>query len=345
MSLISLKQLLDYAADHNFGMPAFNVNNIEQIKAVMQAAYKVNSPVIMQASSKAWTYAGNSFLKKMFEAALEEYPRIPVCIHQDHGADLKICMHAVNNGFSSVMIDGSLLEDGKTPSSYEYNLNITKKVVEKAHKTGVSVEGELGCLGSLETMKAGEEDGHGSSVILDKCQLLTDPNQAKDFVDYTNVDALAVAIGTTHGAYKFSKPPTKEVLDIDRIIKINKKIPNTHLVLHGSSSIEKKWLKIIRENGGEIDDTYGVPIKEITTCIKNGVRKINIDTDIRLAMTAGIRRAMNNKKNIFDIRYFLKEAIYCAQEVCEDRFIKFGSTEHADKIKPKSLINIAKTYE
>lgn len=344
MALISLKQLLDHAAENNYGLPAFNVNNMEQIKAVMQAAEKVNSAVIMQASVGARVYAGEIFLRKMMEAAINQYPHIPVCIHQDHGASISVCLAAIRNGFSSVMMDGSLMTDGKTPASYAYNVDVTERVSQMAHAVGVSIEGELGCLGSLETGMADEEDGVGATGILNKDQLLTDADQAKEFVALTKVDALAIAIGTTHGAYKFTKPPTQDILDIDRIEEINKKIPNTHLVMHGSSSVEKKWLEMIREFGGEIKETYGVPVTEIVKGIKHGVRKINIDTDMRLAMTAGMRKAMHEQKNNFDPRYFLKAATACAQQVCEDRFVAFGSAGYADKIKSIPLADMVKHY-
>jgi fructose-bisphosphate aldolase class II len=344
LALITLKQLLDHAAENNYGLPAFNVNNMEQVKAVMQAAEKVNSAVIMQASVGARTYAGEIYLRKMMEAAIDQHPHIPVCIHQDHGASVPVCLEAIRNGFSSVMMDGSLMVDGKTPSSYTYNVEVTQQVSEMAHAVGVSIEGELGCLGSLETGMAGEEDGVGAEGILDKEQMLTDPDQAKDFVELTKVDALAIAIGTSHGAYKFTKPPTKDILAINRIKAINKKIPNTHLVMHGSSSVDQKWLEMIREFGGEIKETYGVPKEEIVQGIKYGVRKINIDTDVRLAMTAGMRKAMYQKKTDFDPRYFLKAATACAQEVCEDRFIAFGSADYADKIKSIPLGKMSKYY-
>jgi len=344
MALISLKQLLDHAAEHCYGLPAFNVNNMEQIKAVMQAADKLNSAVIMQASSGARAYAGEFFLREMMSAAINHFPHIPVCIHQDHGTNLKICLEAIKNGFSSVMIDGSLMADGKTPSTYEYNVDITERVCQIAHTVGVSVEGELGCLGSLETGLADQEDGVGAEGILNSNQLLTNPSQAKDFINKTKIDALAIAIGTSHGAYKFSKPPTKEVLVIDQIKAINKKVPNTHLVMHGASSIDQKWLDMIREFGGDINETYGVPIEEILQGIKYGVRKINIDTDIRLAMTAGMRKALHEKKFDFDPRFFLKSATICAQQVCEDKFISFGSAGYADKIKSKPLSKMADIY-
>lgn len=344
MALISLKQLLDHAAEHQYGLPAFNVNNMEQIQAVMEAAKQVNSPVIMQASVGARTYAGELFLRKMMEAAIEEYPDIPVCIHQDHGATVTVCQGAIRNGFSSVMMDGSLEADGKTPASYEYNVHVTHRVVEIAHAVGVSVEGELGCLGSLETGQAGEEDGVGAVGILSEDQMLTDPAQAARFVRETGVDALAIAIGTSHGAYKFTRPPTQDVLAIERIKAIHEQIPHTHLVMHGSSSIDQTWLETIREYGGDIKETYGVPVEEIVKGIRYGVRKVNIDTDIRLAMTAGMRKAMAENKSEFDPRAFFKAARAMATLVCKDRYQQFGSAGMASKIKVIPLNKIAQAY-
>lgn len=344
MALISLKQLLDYAAEYSFGMPAFNVNNMEQIQAIMQAADHVNSPVIMQASAGARKYAGEAFLRKMIEAAIEEYPHIPVCLHQDHGASPAICQAAIRSGFSSVMMDGSLLADAKTPSSYAYNVEVTKRVVEIAHVVGVSVEGELGCLGSLETGLAGEEDGSGAEGYLEESQLLTDPEEALAFVNATQVDALAIAIGTSHGAYKFSRPPSGDLLSIDRIKAIHQRIPNTHLVLHGSSSVSQETLATIRQYGGKIKETYGVPIAEIVEGIKNGVRKINIDTDIRLAMTAALRKELVENPEEFDPRVLLKLAMLEAKKVCIARFEAFGSAGHASKIKVIPLEEIAVRY-
>ena len=344
MALISLKQLLDYAAEYSFGMPAFNVNNMEQIQAIMQAADHVNSPVIMQASAGARKYAGEAFLRKMIEAAIEEYPHIPVCLHQDHGASPAICKAAIRSGFSSVMMDGSLLADAKTPSSYAYNVEVTKRVVEIAHVVGVSVEGELGCLGSLETGLAGEEDGSGAEGYLEESQLLTDPEEALAFVNATQVDALAIAIGTSHGAYKFSRPPSGDLLSIDRIKAIHQRIPNTHLVLHGSSSVSQETLATIRQYGGKIKETYGVPIAEIVEGIKNGVRKINIDTDIRLAMTAALRKELVENPKEFDPRVLLKLAMLEAKKVCIARFEAFGSAGHASKIKVIPLEEMAVRY-
>lgn len=344
MALISLKQLLDHAAEHAYGLPAFNVNNMEQIQAIMQAANQVNSPVIMQASAGARKYAGEIFLRKMIEAAIEQYPHIPVCMHQDHGASPAVCLAAIRSGFSSVMMDGSLLTDGKTPSSYAYNIDVTKRVVEFSHAVGVSVEGELGCLGSLETHQAEEEDGSGAKGILDESQLLTDPEEAAEFVKATQVDALAIAIGTSHGAYKFSHPPSGDLLSIDRIKAIHQRIPNTHLVLHGSSSVSQETLATIRQYGGKIKETYGVPITEIVEGIKNGVRKVNIDTDIRLAMTAAIRQKMSESPEEFDPRVLFKLAIIEAKKVCINRFEVFGSAGRANKIKVLALDVMASRY-
>jgi fructose-bisphosphate aldolase class II len=337
MAMISLRQLLDHAAEHGYGVPAFNVNNLEQIQAIMEAALKTDSPVILQASAGARKYAGEPFLRKMVEAAVEMYPDIPIVMHQDHGASPAVCMQSIRSGFTSVMMDGSLLSDAKTPSSYEYNVDVTRKVVEMAHAVGVSVEGELGCLGSLESGQAGEEDGVGAVGTLSHDQLLTDPDQAADFVRRTGVDALAIAIGTSHGAYKFSRKPTGDILAIDRIKQIHARIPDTHLVMHGSSSVPQEWLSIIREHGGDIKETYGVPVEEIREGIRNGVRKVNIDTDIRLAMTGAMRRAMNKDRTEFDPRKFLKDAMAAARDVCVERFEAFGCAAMASKIKPVTI--------
>ncbi|MBX3623089.1 MAG: fructose-bisphosphate aldolase class II [Rhizobacter sp.] len=337
MAMISLRQLLDHAAEHGYGVPAFNVNNLEQIQAIMQAADKTASPVILQASAGARKYAGEPFLRKMVEAAAEMYPHIPLVMHQDHGASPAVCMQSIRSGFTSVMMDGSLLEDAKTPSSYAYNVAVTRRVVDMAHAVGVSVEGELGCLGSLESGTAGEEDGVGAAGVLSHDQLLTDPEQAADFVAQTGVDALAIAIGTSHGAYKFSRKPTGDILAIDRIKAIHARIPHTHLVMHGSSSVPQEWLAVIRDNGGEIKETYGVPVEEIQEGIRHGVRKINIDTDIRLAMTGAMRRAMWRDRGEFDPRKFLKDATAAARDVCIARFEAFGCAGMAPRIKPVSL--------
>jgi fructose-bisphosphate aldolase class II len=344
MTMISLRQLLDHAAEHQYGVPAFNVNNLEQIQAIMQAAQKTDSPVILQASAGARKYAGEPFLRKMVEAAAEMYPDIPIVLHQDHGASPAVCLQAMRSGFTSVMMDGSLMEDAKTPSSYDYNVQVTRRVAEMAHALGVSVEGELGCLGSLESGTAGEEDGSGAEGKLSHDQLLTDPDQAADFVARTGVDALAIAIGTSHGAYKFSRKPTGDILAIDRIKAIHARIPDTHLVMHGSSSVPQEWLQIIREHGGDIRETYGVPVEEIREGIRHGVRKVNIDTDIRLAMTGAMRRAMSREPAEFDPRKFLKDATAAARDVCVARFEAFGCAGQASKIKPVSLEAGARRY-
>lgn len=344
MALVSMRQLLDHAAENGYGLPAFNVNNLEQIQAIMEAAAATNSPVIMQGSAGARKYAGEPFLRKLIEGAVEMYPDIPVCMHQDHGASPAVCQRSIRSGFSSVMMDGSLMEDMKTPSSFEYNVNTTRRVVEMAHAVGVSVEGELGCLGSLESGMMGEEDGHGSDDKLSHDQLLTDPEQAADFVRQTEVDALAIAIGTSHGAYKFTKAPTGETLAIWRVKEIHARIPNTHLVMHGSSSVPQDWLEIIRANGGNIKETYGVPVEEIVEAIKYGVRKVNIDTDIRLAMTGAMRQLMFKKPDEFDPRKFLAEARKAAMGICKARFEAFGSAGQASKIKSISLESMSDRY-
>jgi len=337
MALISLRQLLDHAAEQGYGVPAFNINNMEQIQAIMQAADDSASPVILQASAGARKYAGEPFLRHMVQAAVEMWPHIPVCLHQDHGASPAVCQQAIRSGFTSVMMDGSLLEDMKTPAGYDYNVRVTAQVVEAAHAVGVSVEGELGCLGSLETGRAGEEDGSGAAGALSREQLLTDPEQAADFVEQTGVDALAIAIGTSHGAYKFSRRPTGEVLAIDRIRAIHERIPDTHLVMHGSSSVPQEWLEIIRAHGGSIRETYGVPVAEIQEGIRNGVRKVNIDTDIRLAMSGSLRRMMMTRAEEFDPRKFLAEATKAARALCRERFEAFGSAGQAERIAPLPL--------
>ncbi|MFM1881027.1 MAG: hypothetical protein RLZZ344_1261 [Pseudomonadota bacterium] len=344
MALISLRQLLDHAADHGYGIPAFNVNNMEQIHAIMQAAHEVDSPVILQASAGARKYAGEPFLRHLVEAAIEQYPDIPVCMHQDHGGSPAICQASIRSGFSSVMMDGSLKEDMKTPASYEYNVDVTRRVVEMAHAVGVSVEGELGCLGSLETGTAGEEDGVGAEGVLDHSQLLTDPQEAAAFVEATGVDALAIAIGTSHGAYKFSRPPTGDTLAIARIKEIHARIPNTHLVMHGSSSVPQEWLETIRRYGGDIKETYGVPVEEIVEGIRHGVRKVNIDTDIRLAMTGAMRKLMAEKPDEFDPRAYFKVATVAAKGICKARFEAFGCAGKAGGIKAVPLDSMASRY-
>ena len=345
MALISMRQLLDHAAENDYGMPAFNVNNMEQVHAIMQAADETNSPVIMQGSAGARAYAGEPFLRHLISAAIEMYPHIPVVMHQDHGSEPAVCLRSIQSGFSSVMMDGSLMPDMKTPSSYEYNVEVTKKVVEMAHACGVSVEGELGCLGSLETGEMGEEDGHGAEGKLDMDQLLTDVEEAADFVEKTGVDALAIAIGTSHGAYKFTKEPDGDILRIDRIRDIHARIPNTHLVMHGSSSVPQDWLEIINNYGGDMGQTYGVPVEEIAEGIKNGVRKVNIDTDLRMASTGAIRKHMAENPPNFDPRKFLKESTKAMKEICKARYEAFGSAGNADKIKPVSLEKMVDFYK
>ncbi len=344
MSLVSMRQLLDHAAENGYGLPAFNVNNLEQVQAIMEAAHETNSPVIMQASAGARKYAGEYFLRHLIEAAVESYPDIPVVMHQDHGQSPIVCLQAMRLGFSSVMMDGSLMSDGKSVASYEYNVDTTKQVVDMAHAIGVTVEGELGCLGSLETMMGDKEDGHGADGAMTREQLLTDPEQAADFIKKTGADALAIAIGTSHGAYKFTRKPTGDILAIDRIKAIHARIPNTHLVMHGSSSVPQDLLDVIRANGGEMKETYGVPVEEIQEGIKHGVRKINIDTDIRLAMTAAIRKFLNENRSHFDPRDYLKPARAAAKKICIERYQQFGSAGQASKIKPIGMSVMAEKY-
>ena len=345
MALISLRQLLDHAAVHNYGIPAFNVNNLEQIRAVMEAADKVNAPVILQASAGARKYAGAAFIRHLVLAAIEEYPHLPICMHQDHGTSPSICQRSIQLGFSSVMMDGSLKSDGKTPADYHYNVEVTERTVSMAHACGVSVEGELGCLGSLETGQAGEEDGVGASGVLSHDQLLTDPKEAAQFVQATKVDALAIAIGTSHGAYKFTKPPTGDVLAISRVKEIHACIPDTHLVMHGSSSVPQDWLAVINDYGGNMGITYGVPVAEVVEAIKYGVRKVNIDTDLRMAATGAIRRFMATDKAAFDPRQYNTVAKDAMAEICKKRYEAFGAAGMADKIKPVSLEKMSQGYE
>ena len=345
MALISLRQLLDYAAENDFGMPAFNVNNMEQIHAIMEAASETNSPVILQGSAGARNYAGPSFIKGLVASAVQQWPDIPIVLHQDHGASPAVCQQSLYLGFTSVMMDGSLLADMKTPSSFEYNVETTKQAVYMAHACGASVEGELGCLGSLETGMAAEEDGSGAEGKLSMEQLLTDPDEAKEFVEATGVDALAIAIGTSHGAYKFTKPPTGDILSIQRIKEIHAKIPNTHLVMHGSSSVPQDWLAIINEYGGDMGETYGVPVSEIQEGIKHGVRKVNIDTDLRMASTGAIRKFLAENPSVFDPRKFLRAATNAMKGICVERFEAFGASGHADKIKPISMDDMADKYK
>ncbi|XLM20875.1 fructose-bisphosphate aldolase class II [Chromobacterium piscinae] len=344
MALVSMRQLLDHAAEFSYGLPAFNVNNLEQMRAIMEAADKVNAPVIVQASAGARKYAGAPFLRHMILAAVEEFPHIPVVMHQDHGVSPDVCQRSIQLGFSSVMMDGSLKSDGKTPADYDYNVGVTRTVVSFAHACGVSVEGEIGCLGSLETGMAGEEDGVGAAGVLDHSQLLTDPEEAARFVKDTGVDALAIAIGTSHGAYKFTKKPTGDVLRIDRIKEIHARIPNTHLVMHGSSSVPQEWLQIINQFGGDLGETYGVPVEEIVEGIKHGVRKVNIDTDLRLASTGAIRQFMAKNPAEFDPRKYLAKTIEAMRDVCIARYEAFGAAGQASKIKAISLDAMANRY-
>jgi fructose-bisphosphate aldolase class II len=339
-----MRELLDHAAEHRYGIPAFNVNNLEQVQAVMEAAKEVGAPVILQASAGARKYAGEAFIKHLILAAVEAYPQIPLVMHQDHGQSPDVCQGAMNLGFSSVMMDGSLEADGKTIASYDYNVDVTRKVVDTAHKLGVTVEGELGCLGSLETMKGDKEDGHGTEATMTREQMLTDPEQAADFVQRTQLDALAIAIGTSHGAYKFTRKPTGDILAIERVKEINRRIPNTHLVMHGSSSVPQDLLAIINQYGGKMKETYGVPVEEIQKAIQFGVRKINIDTDIRLAMTAAVRKFLAENPDKFDAREWLKPAREAAKQICKQRYLEFGCEGQAGKIKGRSLAAVAAQY-
>ena len=345
MALVTMRQLLDHAAENSYGLPAFTVNNMEQVKAIMEAADATNSPVILQGSAGARKYAGETFLRHLILGALEAYPHIPVCMHQDHGTSPAVCQRSIQSGFSSVMMDGSLEADGKTPSSFEYNVDTTRRVVDMAHSCGVSVEGELGCLGSLETGEGEAEDGVGAEGKLEMDQLLTDPDEAAEFVSKTHVDALAIAIGTSHGAYKFTRPPTGDILAINRVKEINARIPNTHLVMHGSSAVPQNWLAVINEFGGEMPQTYGVPVEEVVEGIKHGVRKINIDTDLRMASTGSIRRHLDANKSNFDPRKYLAEATKGMTEICKARYEAFGTAGNADKIKVKSLETMFELYE
>ena len=344
MARISLRQLLDHAAENDYGLPAFNINNMEQALAIMEAADEVDAPVIMQASRGARSYANDIVLKHMIDAMAEMYPHIPICMHQDHGNNEATCATAIQYGFTSVMMDGSLEADGKTPSSYEYNVDVTKAVTDMAHWVGASVEGELGVLGSLETGEGEKEDGHGFEGKLDMDQLLTDPDQAVDFVKKTNVDALAIAMGTSHGAYKFSRKPDGDVLAMGVIEEIHKRLPNTHLVMHGSSSVPEDLQEIINKYGGEMPQTWGVPVEEIQRGIKHGVRKINIDTDNRMAITGAIRKALKENPSNFDPRGYLKPARAAMRTVCKDRFQQFGAEGMAGKISPLPLSDMAERY-
>lgn len=344
MPLVPMRLLLDHAAENNYGIAAFNVNNMEQIQAIMEAAKETESPVIVQASRGARAYAQDNYLRHLMLAAAELYPQIPLCMHQDHGNSAATCQSAIDNGFTSVMMDGSLQEDGKTPADYDYNMSVTKKVVDAAHALGVSVEGELGCLGSLVSGEGEQEDGHGAVGKLTKDQLLTDPEEAAQFVEETGVDALAVAIGTSHGAYKFSSEPTGDVLAMDRIDEIHKRLPNCHLVMHGSSSVPQELQDIINEFGGKLKQTWGVPVKEIQRGIKSGVRKINVDTDNRLAITGAIRKVLAQTPEKFDLRDYLKPAREAMKQVCVARMVAFGQAGNAPKIKTKSIDEYVSYY-
>ena len=344
MPLVSMRQLLDHAAEHGYGIPAFNVNNLEQVQAVMAAADEVGAPVILQASAGARKYAGEPFIKHLIQAATEAFPHIPLVMHQDHGTSPKVCQGAIDLGFGSVMMDGSLRDDGKTPADFAYNVEVTRAVVEMAHRVGVSVEGELGCLGNLETGDAGEEDGIGADCKLSHAQMLTDPEEAAQFVKATQLDALAIAIGTSHGAYKFSRKPTGDILAISRVKEIHARIPNTHLVMHGSSSVPQDLLAIINQYGGKMKETYGVPVEEIQEAIKHGVRKINIDTDIRLAMTGAVRKFLAENPDKFDAREWLKPARAAAQAICKQRYLEFGCEGQGRKQSNRSLVDMAAAY-
>ncbi len=344
MALITLRQLLDHAAENDYGVPAFNINNMEQGLAIMRAAEKTNAPVIMQASRGARGYAGDIMLKHMIQALSEMWPNIPLCMHQDHGNNEATCLSAIKHGFTSVMMDGSLEADMKTPADWDYNVAITERVARMAHWVGASVEGELGVLGSLETGQAAEEDGSGAVGKLSEDQLLTDPDEAKEFVALTKVDALAIACGTSHGAYKFSSKPTGETLAIKRIEEIHAKIPNVHLVMHGSSSVPQYLQDLINAHGGEMPQTYGVPVEEIERGIKSGVRKVNIDTDNRMALTGTFRKVAQENPTEFDPRKFMIPAMAEMQKLCEDRFERFGTAGNADKIKPLDLDAMATRY-
>lgn len=344
MALITLRQLLDHAAEYSYGVPAFNINNLEQIQAIMQGAKRTNSPVILQASRGARKYAGDIFIKHLVNAAVEMYPEIPICVHQDHGNNYTTCLTAIRNNFTSVMMDGSLEEDAKTVASYGYNVDVTQRVSEMAHSVGASIEGELGCLGSLETGEGEKEDGHGFEGKLSKDQLLTDPDEAFDFVSKTQVDALAVAIGTSHGAYKFTRKPDGDILALDVVKAINKKMPRLHLVMHGSSSVPQDLQDIINQYGGEMPQTYGVPVEEIVRGIKHGVRKVNIDTDCRMAISGQMRKIAMEDKQQFDPRKFTLPGTEKMQELVESRFEAFGTAGNADRITPISLDEMTKRY-
>ena len=345
MPLVPLRLVLDHAAENSYGLAAFNVNNMEQIQAIMEAAKEIDAPVIIQASRGARSYSQDAYLRHLMLAAAELYPNIPIVMHQDHGNSPETCKSAIAQNFTSVMMDGSLKEDGKTPADFEYNVNVTKEVVDAAHKQGISVEGELGCLGSLEHGEGEQEDGHGAVGVLTHAQLLTDPTEAEEFVKRTGVDALAVAIGTSHGAYKFSRKPDGEVLSMDTIAEIHRRLPNCHLVMHGSSSVPQELQDMINKYGGQMKQTYGVPVEEIQRGIKHGVRKINVDTDNRMAMTAAIRKVLAESPEKFDPRDYMKPARDAMRKVCKDRMVSFGQAGQASKIKTKSPKEFAEFYQ
>lgn len=344
MALITLRQLLDHAAEHGYGVPAFNINNMEQGLAIMRAAQACDAPVILQASRGARSYAGDIMLRHMVQALAEMYPDIPICLHQDHGNNEQTCLSAIRHGFTSVMMDGSLKEDMKTPADWDYNVDITRRVAQMAHWVGASVEGELGVLGSLETGEAAKEDGSGAEGKLSHDQLLTDPDEAAEFVRLTKVDALAIACGTSHGAYKFSKKPTGETLAMKRIEEIHAKIPHVHLVMHGSSSVPQYLQDLINEYGGEMPQTWGVPVEEIERGIRSGVRKVNIDTDCRMAITGQFRKVAKEKPREFDPRKFLIPAMEEMERLCKDRFERFGTAGNACRIKVISMDEMARRY-
>lgn len=337
MALVPLRVVLDHAAANDYGVAAFNVNNMEQIQSIMEAAKETDSPVIIQASRGARAYSQDAYLRHLMLAAVELYPEIPIVMHQDHGNSVATCLSAIENGFTSVMMDGSLAEDGKSPAGYDYNVKVTAEVVKMAHARGVSVEGELGCLGSLETGMGDKEDGHGAEGKLSHDQLLTDPEEAARFVADTGVDALAVAIGTSHGAYKFTRKPDGSVLAMDTIEKIHKKLPNCHLVMHGSSSVPQDLQDIINQYGGKMPQTWGVPVEEIQRGIKNGVRKINVDTDCRMAITGAIRKVLYTSPDKFDPRDYLKPARTAMKDVCVARMVAFGQAGNASKMRAAKL--------
>ncbi|MBK8085245.1 MAG: fructose-bisphosphate aldolase class II [Devosia sp.] len=344
MARITLRQLLDHAAERGYGVPAFNINNMEQALAILEAAREVDAPVILQASRGARSYAGDIMLGRIIDALEEMFPEIPLCMHQDHGNNVATCLSAIQHGYTSVMMDGSLHEDGKTPSDYDYNVAITADVARLAHLVGASVEGEIGVLGSLETGEGEAEDGHGFEGKLQRHMLVTDPEEAARFVAATQVDALAVAIGTSHGAYKFTRAPSGDVLAMDVIERLHERLPDTHLVMHGSSSVPKEWQEVFNAHGGQMRETWGVPVEEIVRGIRHGVRKVNIDTDLRLAATAAMRRAAVTDPSEFDPRKFMKPAMEAMRSVCKQRFEAFGTAGNASRIKVVPMSEMARRY-